>query len=171
MSEIAQLKDLPDISFIDNLTMKEVEELTKNGFSRSMQGATGQTPVIYPASVPALVLKAMTLLGYQILQYVDAGPKRMLLKYSAHDDLDDLAGNYGLIRRPAEKAKVTIRFTLSDAKQPGAVGIPAQTRVRTQDGIYFATTEYAEITPGSQYADVEAEAAEAAAKAKEQANG
>ena len=50
MSEIAQLKDLPDISFIDNLTMKEVEELTKNGFSRSMQGATGQTPVIYPAS-------------------------------------------------------------------------------------------------------------------------
>ena len=71
MSEIAQLKDLPDISFIDNLTMKEVEELTKNGFSRSMQGATGQTPVIYPASVPALVLKAMTLLGYQILQYVD----------------------------------------------------------------------------------------------------
>lgn len=48
MSEIAQLKDLPDISFIDNLTMKEVEELTKNGFSRSMQGATGQTPVIYP---------------------------------------------------------------------------------------------------------------------------
>mgnify|MGYP000794757154 CR=1 FL=1 len=37
MSEIAQLKDLPDISFIDNLTMKEVEELTKNGFNRSMQ--------------------------------------------------------------------------------------------------------------------------------------
>ena len=84
----------------------------------------------------------------------------MLLKYSAHDDLDDLAGNYGLTRRPAAKAQVTIRFTLADAKQPGAVGIPAQTRVRTQDGIYFATMDYAEITPGSQYVDVEAEAAE-----------
>lgn len=160
MSEISQLQNLPDISFTDNLTMKEVEELTKGEFSKSMQEATGQTPVIYPASVPALMLKAMTLFGYQILQYVDAGPKRMLLKYSAHDDLDDLAGNYGLTRRPAEKAKVTIRFTLADAKQPGAVGIPAQTRVRTQDGIYFATMEYAEITPGSQHVDVEAEAAE-----------
>ena len=140
--------------------MKEVEELTKGEFSQSMQEATGQTPIIYPASVPALILKAMTLFGYQILQYVDAGPKRMLLKYSAHGDLDDLAGNYGLTRRPAEKAKVTIRFTLADAKQPGAVGIPAQTRVRTQDGIYFATMDYAEITPGSQYVDVEAEAEE-----------
>ena len=55
---------------------------------------------------------------------------------------------------------MTIRFTLADAKQPGAVGIPAQTRVRTQDGIYFATMDYAEITPGSQYVDVEAEAEE-----------
>lgn len=105
MSEISQLQNLPDISFTDNLTMKEVEELTKGEFSQSMQEETGQTPIIYPASVPALILKAMTLFGYQILQYVDAGPKRMLLKYSAHDDLDDLAGNYGLTRRPAEKQR------------------------------------------------------------------
>lgn len=37
MSEISQLQNLPDISFTDNLTMKEVEELTKGEFSQSMQ--------------------------------------------------------------------------------------------------------------------------------------
>lgn len=163
MSEIPQLENLPEISFIDNMTLKEVEELTRNQFNQSMLESTGKTPVVYPASIPALMLKAMALLGYQILQYVDAGPKRMLLKYSAHDDLDNLSGNYGLNRRPAEKATVTMRFTLADAQQPGAVGIPAQTRVRTEAGTYFATTEYAEITPGSHYVDVEAAAMEVGA--------
>lgn len=129
MSEIAQLKNLPEISFIDNLTMKEVEEIAKSGYSESVKAATGKTPTLYPASVPAVILKEMTLLAYQILQYVDAGPKQTLLKYSAHENLDNLAGNYGLTRRQAEKATVTIRFTLADAKQPGAVGIPAKTRV------------------------------------------
>lgn len=160
MSEIAQLKNLPEISFIDNLTMKEVEEIAKSGYSESVKAATGKTPTLYPASVPAVILKEMTLLAYQILQYVDAGPKQTLLKYSAHENLDNLAGNYGLTRRQAEKATVTIRFTLADAKQPGAVGIPAKTRVRTEDGIYFETMEYAEISPGSQSVDVEAEALE-----------
>ena len=46
MSEISQLQNLPDISFTDNLSMKEVEELTKGEFSQSMQEATGQTPII-----------------------------------------------------------------------------------------------------------------------------
>lgn len=163
MSEIAQLKNLPEISFIDNLTMKEVEEMAKSGYNESTKAATGKTPVLYPASIQATILKEMTLLAYQILQYVDAGPKQTLLKYSAHDNLDNLAANYGLVRRQAEKAKVTIRFTLADAKQPGAVGIPEKTRVRTEDGIYFATIEYAEISPGAHSVDVEAEALEAGA--------
>ena len=156
MSEITQLKNLPEISFIDNLTMKEVEEIAKSGYSESVKAVTGKTPTLSPASVPAVLLKEMTLLAYQILQYVDAGPKQTLLKYSAHENLDNLAGNYGLTRRQAEKATVTIRFTLADAKQPGAVGIPAKTRVRTADGIYFETVEYAEIAPGTQNVDVEA---------------
>ena len=105
MSEIAQLKNLPEISFIDNLTMKEVEEIAKSGYSESVKAATGKTPTLYPASVPAVILKEMTLLAYQILQYVDAGPKQTLLKYSAHENLDNLAGNYGLTRRQAEKAR------------------------------------------------------------------
>lgn len=38
MSEIAQLKNLPEISFIDNLTMKEVEEIAKGGCYPYHQG-------------------------------------------------------------------------------------------------------------------------------------
>lgn len=41
MSEIAQFDNLPDISFIDNLTMKEVEEMAKGGYIRSAREATG----------------------------------------------------------------------------------------------------------------------------------
>lgn len=92
MSEIAQLKNLPEISFIDNLTMKEVEEIAKSGYSESVKAATGKTPTLYPASVPAVILKEMTLLAYQILQYVDAGPKQTLLKY-LYDSYHALGGN------------------------------------------------------------------------------
>ena len=84
-------------AFTDNLSMKEVEELTKGEFSQSMQEATGQTPIIYPASVPALILKAMTLFWLpDFCSTSMQAQKRMLLKYSAHGDLDDLAGNYEL---------------------------------------------------------------------------
>lgn len=39
MSEIAQFDNLPDISFIDNLTMKEVEEMAKGGYICAMLDA------------------------------------------------------------------------------------------------------------------------------------
>ena len=93
MSEIAQFDNLPDISFIDNLTMKEVEEMAKGGYIRSAREATGNTPTLYPASLPSIMVKEMALLHYQMLQYIDAGPKQTLLKYSTHENLDVLAGN------------------------------------------------------------------------------
>lgn len=163
MSEIAQFNSLPDISFIDNLTMKEVEEIAKNGYISSAKRATGETPTLYPASLPSIITKEMALLYYQLLQYIDAGPKQTLLKYSTHENLDVLAANFGLKRRQAEKATTVIRFTLSGSGQPSAVGIPEETRVRTEDGVYFVTTEYAEILPGTQSVDVTAAAMEAGA--------
>ncbi len=164
MSEIAQFDNLPDISFIDNLTMKEVEEMAKGGYIRSAREATGNTPTLYPASLPSIMVKEMALLHYQMLQYIDAGPKQTLLKYSTHENLDVLAGNFGLKRRQAEKATTIIRFTLAGTGQPSAVGVPEGTRVRTEDGVYFATTEYAEILPGEQSIDVTAAALEAGAE-------
>ena len=164
MSEIAQFDNLPDISFIDNLTMKEVEEMAKGGYIRSAREATGNTPTLYPASLPSIMVKEMALLHYQMLQYIDAGPKQTLLKYSTHENLDVLAGNFGLKRRQAERATTIIRFTLAGTGQPSAVGVPEGTRVRTEDGVYFATTEYAEILPGEQSIDVTAAALEAGAE-------
>ena len=93
LSEIAQFDNLPDISFIDNLTMKEVEEMAKGGYIRSAREATGNTPTLYPASLPSIMVKEMALLHYQMLQYIDAGPKQTLLKYSTHENLDVLAGS------------------------------------------------------------------------------
>lgn len=161
MSEISPLKGLPEISFIDWLTLQETEELLKGWYTQKFEEVTGKTPSFPPAADYTLELKAIALLGYQILQFVDWGGKRALLKYAFDDDLDVLAGNSGLVRKGEEKATVMLQFTLADVLQPGAVAIPAGTRARTQDGIYFRTKEYAEIAPGEKSVDTTAQAVEA----------
>lgn len=66
----------------------------------------------------------------------------------------------------ATYATVTIRFTLSAAQKSVAM-IPQGTRIRTGAGIYFATTEYAQIDIGETSVDVLAKAEEVGAESND----
>lgn len=56
-----------------------------------------------------------------------------------------------------------MRFSLEEPRSV-VVAIPAGTRVKTEDGKYFNSLEYAEIKAGESYADVVVQAEEAGAE-------
>lgn len=160
MAEIKQLANVPEVSFIDNLTLEEVREQTKTAYRDKYMTITGKEPALSRADPVNLVLDAIALLYYQWLQYADNIGRQQMLKFSAGAYLDNIAAMWGITRKPAGYASATVRFTRSSTMQSGAIGIPKGTTVRTEAGVFFATAEYAEVKSGESSADVICTAAE-----------
>lgn len=159
MSNISQLANVPDISFIDNMTLQETEQQLKDEYQRLYQELTGKEGELSEADTKTLLIKAFALIEYQTMQYIDAKGKAELLKSSTGENLDALAALYGIARQDSHRATATERFSLSQARGE-VVAIPAGTRVKTQSGLYFNTLEYAEIAIGDTYKDVIVQAEE-----------
>ena len=151
--------DLPDVSFTDNDTLKEMQTRLIANYEARYKELTGKEISLAPADPMRILIYAVALDLYQIEQYVERAGKQDLLKYSYGDFLDNLAAGRGVTRQQAAAATATIRFTLSEAKGY-AVGIPAGTRVTNGDGVYFQTLEYGEVPIGSLTVDIEAECTE-----------
>lgn len=150
---IAQISDLPDVSFIDSMTLDDVQALLVRSYEEKYEQVTGEKVSLKRADPITLTLYACSVLIYQALMYVDRAGKQDLIKYSYGEFLDNIAANKGVTRLPAQAAEVTVRFRIP-APREDAVSIPTGTRVTSGDGIYFGTMEYAEIPPGSTYIDV-----------------
>ena len=150
---IAQISDLPEVDFIDSMTLEDVQALLVRSYEEKYEQVTGQKVSLKRADPVTLTLYACSVLIYQALLYVDRAGKQDLIKYSYGEFLDNIAANKGVERLPAQAAEVTVRFFLA-APREAAIGIPAGTRVTSGDGIYFGTMEYAEIPPGETYADI-----------------
>lgn len=113
-------------------------------------------------TTPNLGITQSSGLEYQTMQYADTKGRMELLKTSTGEALDALGALVGVSRKEPTRATATERFTLSEAR--GTVtAIPAGTRVKTEDGKYFNTLDYAEIAAGDLYADVVVQAEEAGA--------
>lgn len=149
------IKNLPDISFIDNKDIDQVRQEMVADYESFISEATGQTVTLERSSVHRMELYAAAAQIYQAMQYIDRQGKQSILKYSYSDFLDNLAIFKGVTRNPATAATTTLRFTLS-AERDTATGIPQGTRVSTAGAIYFATDVYAEIPAGSTTVDVPA---------------
>lgn len=153
--EMNAIKNLPDISFIDNKTIDQVRQEMVADYESFISEATGQTVTLERSSVHRMELYAAAAQIYQAMQYIDRQGKQNILKYSYSDFLDNLAIFKGVTRNPATVATTTLRFTLS-AERDTATGIPQGTRVSTAGAIYFTTDVYAEIPAGSTTVDVPA---------------
>lgn len=160
MSNISELANVPQISFIENMTLQETEEQLKAEYARIYREQTGKELVLGEADAKTLLLKAFALIEYQTMQYADAKGQAELLKTSTGDQLDALVALLGLTRQASKKATAKERFMLAEARAD-TVAVPAGTRVKTQGGWYFNTLDYAEIPPGATYVDtiVQAEVA------------
>ncbi len=160
MSNIAELANTPELSFIGGMTLQKTEELVREHFAKAYRKMTGQDPEIGDTNVAYLIAKAFCAVEYQTMQYINAKGMAEILKTSTGNALDCLANLFGLSRTPPSKATATQRFTAAES-MGFAIGIPAGTRVRTQDGRYFATVEYTEIKIGKAYVETMVEAEEA----------
>lgn len=158
---MGRFENIADVSFMGNITLSSLKELGTKAYINTLEELTGKTVTI-PDENKAIIYAAAQMF-YQIAEAIDTKARQNLLKYATGDYLDNIALSKGLERKAAEKAVVTIRFTLS-AVRPDKIAIPKGTRVTSPaTKVYFETTEYAEIAAGENYIDIECSAIEAGA--------
>lgn len=154
------VKNLPDISFIDGLSLGDVQSLLIGAFQDKYNDITGENIMLSRADPNRIILLACAQIIYQGLQNIDKAGKMNFLKYAYDGYLDNLAALKKVARKEATKATATVKFELS-APRESATGIPAGTRVTAAYEVYFATREYAEIPPGETELIITAECTEA----------
>ena len=149
---IQELENLPEVSFIDNITLDDIQKQLISDYEKRYETLTGKPCTLRRADPIALTLYACSVFLFQTLLYVDRAGKQDLLKYSYGEYMDNLAAIRGITRLEAKAAVTTVRFTLSQAMNE-VVSIPKGTRT-TNGETYFKTDEYAEIPKGQTYVDV-----------------
>lgn len=142
------LIDLPDIDFAST----DVTETTNNIIT-AYEAISDRT--LYPGDPTRLFFLSLAAIIVQQNSLINLTAKANLLKYASGTILDHIGAFSETTRLPAAAAATTIRFTLS-AIQLAAISIPAGTRVSTSSNPkrYFATSSFAQITPGELTIDV-----------------
>lgn len=163
MSDIKKLDDYQEISFIDNISIENIQKEYKEAMKEKYKELTGNELSLQDTDPISLIADANCLMLYQIAQYADRAGKMSLLKYSYGDYLENIGALKGICRIQGATAKTRLRFILS-AKRPGVTLIPAGTRVTAADGVYFSTVEVLEIPAGVMTGEVNAECREIGAK-------
>ena len=155
MSAKRMLQDYPDVSFVDNMTIEDIQSEYLSAMKEKYRELTGENLEMAQADPLRLIAYADCLLLYQIAQYADRAGKMALLKYSYGDYLDNIGVLKGIERTPGAAARTNILVTLSD-KRNNVTIIPQGTRVTAGDGMYFETTEILEIPAGQLQGEVTA---------------
>ncbi|MDO4313792.1 MAG: baseplate J/gp47 family protein [Eubacteriales bacterium] len=156
METIQKIRDsIPEVSFIEDKGLNQIQSEMINDFLKKYKDLTGKDMKFSLADPVRMMLSAAGVQIYQALLYVDRAGKQNLLKYSYAEFLDSLAAWVGISRMQPIPAVVTIRFTLSEARET-VIGIPSGTRVTNRYELYYDTEEYAEISVGDTYVDVKA---------------
>lgn len=163
MSNITEFADIPEYSVTGNLTLQGARDLVMDIYTENYKKVYAKAPPLYDSDPLTLTLKSMAMLYYMAMQVAERRALAAMLKSAEGAQLDNIGLPFGVKRNPATYATVTIRFTLS-AEQKSVAMIPQGTRIRTGAGIYFATTEYAQIDIGETSADALAKAEEVGAE-------
>lgn len=151
---MSNLDNLPDINFIENLTVEDLRSSLIADYEQRLSELKGKETKLAQASEQRLVLYGVAAILYQMYQYINRGGRNNLLKYAYGDYLDNLAALKGITRSSAKSASVIVRFAMTETRST-TVGIPAGTRVSPDGDVFFEVPEYSEIPAGSLYADIE----------------
>ena len=152
------IKNIPDVSFIDGLTLEDLQNQMISDFTTKYREITGKDIELSLANPYRLILYAVTLQHYQMYMNIDNAAKMNLLKYSRGSFLDQVAALRGVQRDKGACAMATLRFAVDDV-MPSAITIPVGTKV-SGNGIVFATTEVGEIKAGQESVDIPAQCTE-----------
>lgn len=140
---------LPEPQFIERDAIKITQELISQ-----YEAMTGKK--LYPAQVERLLIDLIAYREMLLRIGIQEAAKQNLVEYARFPMLDYLGELVGVKRLPAQPARTTLRFTLTEP-QSFDVLIPAGTQVETKDGKYiFSTVAKAVVQAGKLYVDVEA---------------
>lgn len=152
------IKNIPDVSFIDGLTLEDLQNQMISDFTTKYLEITGKDIELSLSNPYRLILYAVTLQHYQMYMHLDNAAKMNLLKYSRGSFLDQVAALRGVQRDKGACAMTTLRFAVDDV-MPSAITIPVGTKV-SGNGIVFATTEVGEIKAGQETVAIQAQCTE-----------
>lgn len=146
---MSSMKNLPQIDFVST----DVGEIEANVIA-VYEGISGRK--LAPGDPVRLFLQAIAALIAQQRVLINYAGKQNLLAYAQGSILDHIGAFVKTERLPATAARVTLRFTLSDA-QAEAVVIPAGTRATPDAQIFFATLQDTIVPAGATVIEVLAE--------------
>ena len=153
-NEISKLYNLPDISFVDDISYEKILNEMIAYYEKKYQEATGRKVTLRPGDKEHIHLRIEAGQYFQMYQILDNAAKMNLLKYSKGNFLRHLGAFKKTFIQEPKPAVVTARFTLSEIRKD-VIYIPQGTRVTAGDGVYFATDDYAEVKAGDSFVDVD----------------
>lgn len=145
---IEELQNLPEISFIDDMTIDELQKKLVSEYENSITAITGNKYVLPQADKFRIIINSIALILYQNLQCIDRAGKQNTLKYAYGEYLDNKAAEKGVVRKTAKAATVNVKFSLETARSSSTL-IPKGTRVSNDSDIYFETQNSEEIAAGN----------------------
>ena len=128
--------NLPDISFIDDISLEDLQNLLITSFTEKYREATGESIRLENGDPNRIILLAVAQYLYQGLAQIDKAGKMNFLKYSYGDYLVQLAALKGITPLSASKATVSVLWSLEEARE-APTEIPAGTRVTPDNTTYF----------------------------------
>lgn len=153
-NEISKLYNLPDISFVDDISYEKILNEMIADYENKYQEATGRKVTLRPGDKEHIHLRIEAGQYFQMYQILDNAAKMNLLKYSKGNFLRHLGAFKKTFIQESKPAVVTARFTLSEIRKD-VIYIPQGTRITAGDGVYFATDDYAEVKAGDSFVDVD----------------
>jgi phage-related baseplate assembly protein len=147
---------MTDINFVEVDSQQLQTDLIK-----TFEETLGET--FWPGDERRLFLLNFLPILVALKNSVNDTGRQNLLRYARGSILDAMGEFYSTPRLPAQKASVTLRFTLS-AAQGSNVIIPKGTRATPDGQIFFVTTQNLIITAGNTQGTVVAESSESGQK-------
>ncbi len=142
---------LPEPIFIE----RDAEKITQELIAQ-YEALTGKK--LYPAQVERLIIDLIAYREMLIRIGIQEAAKQNLVNFARFPMLDYLGELVGVTRLPAQPARTTLRFSLTEPLDFDLL-IPAGTEVETKDGkVIFATDYDVTLRAGQTYIDVTATA-------------
>ena len=85
MALIDEIANLPDVSFIDDVTLDQIQSQLVADYISKYEELTGESAELTRADPVSLILYACSVQIFQAMLYVDRAGKQDLLKYSYGD--------------------------------------------------------------------------------------
>ena len=81
---IEELQNLPEISFIDDMTIDEIQKKLVSEYENSITAITGKKYFLPQADKFRIIINSIALILYQNVQCIDRAGKQNTLKYSPY---------------------------------------------------------------------------------------